>query len=190
MSDSDDDLAEVLGPRPGPASVELREQLLRQTVARLNRGRWIRRGGRIAAIAGVFAFGGAMGWSLHASPRPNTVPEPECVLVAVPVVVPVAVPLETPSSSSDQVAVQLPGDKIEMQAELEDDLKAAAALYKSAGDAFLREEDYANAARCYRLFLDRAGDKALSLKPDDSWLLISLKNASFLEKAHVRKTGS
>ena len=67
-----------------------------------------------------------------------------------------------------------------------DDVPTAAKLYRQAGDAFLTaEQDYANAARCYRLFLARGGDNALSPEPSDSWLLTSLKNAAFKEKVHA-----
>jgi hypothetical protein len=36
-------------------------------------------------------------------------------------------------------------------------------------------------ARCYRLFLARAGTAGRALETGDSWLLVSLKNESFKE---------
>ncbi len=75
----------------------------------------------------------------------------------------------------------------ELRAEQADDRAEAARLYRQAGNAFLRDQDYANATRCYRLYLARSGDTALSLDTDDSWLLVSLKNAAFKEKIHVAK---
>jgi hypothetical protein len=74
-----------------------------------------------------------------------------------------------------------------LQAEQADDRAEAAKLYRVAGDTFLGEQDYANATRCYRLFLTRAGDDGLSPERGDSWLLTSLKNAAFQEKTDVPK---
>jgi hypothetical protein len=74
-----------------------------------------------------------------------------------------------------------------MQAEQLDNPMAAANLYRQAGDAFLRDQDYPNATRCYRLYMARAGEAALALETNDSWLLVSLKNAAFREKIDVTK---
>ena len=52
----------------------------------------------------------------------------------------------------------------------------AAALYRQAGDRYLADRnDSPQAARCYRLFLLRAGPDARKVSADDSWLLIALK---------------
>ena len=61
-------------------------------------------------------------------------------------------------------------------------------MYRIGGDAYLDAQDYSNAARCYRLFLARAGDTALSPATGDTWLLTSLKNAAFKEKLDAPKT--
>ncbi|HEY1188421.1 MAG TPA: hypothetical protein VGE74_12285, partial [Gemmata sp.] len=69
------------------------------------------------------------------------------------------------------------------------DPRASAHLYRRAGDAYLTaQQDYANAARCYRLFLARAGDGAMAPEPNDSWLLTSIKNTAFKEKIHATGT--
>ena len=189
-NEANDDLSEILAPRPGQSPSALREKLLRQTEARVVRQRWLRRSTRVAAVAAVFLLGGLTGWLVR--PEPVSVPgpssEPEIVFVPVPVVVPASMPAENGSSGPPEIARQRSASETEMQAEQEDDLTAAARLYKLAGDAFLREENYSNATRCYRLYLVRAGDAALSLNPDDSWLLTSLKNAAFQEKKYVSKT--
>jgi hypothetical protein len=111
-------------------------------------------------------------------------------VVCVPVFVPVPTPVDTGSTGTQEIALSLSGSQTELQAEQEDDPNAAARFYKLAGDAFLRDQDYANASRCYRLFLVRVGDTALAINPDDSWLLTSLKNAIFKEKSNVPKTAS
>jgi hypothetical protein len=190
MTEPNDDLGEILAPRPGQISNELRERLLKQSESHLVRQSWIRLGVRGGLIASVFLLGALTGWLT----RPVPLPEPAIVLepevVFVPVVVPVFAPAESESTGAREITRQLSGTQTELQAEQEDDPKSAAKHYKLAGDAFLLEQDYPNASRCYRLYLVRAGDTALSLNPDDSWLLTSLKNAAFLEKAHVQKTDS
>jgi len=190
MIDSNDDLSEMLAPKPRRPSTELRDRLLRQTEALLIRQRWVRASGRIGLIAAVFALGALSGWLARPVPPSDhgNLPQPE--IVVVPVVVPVTVPVEADSTGSRDVARQRSGSQTELLAEQEDDPKSAAKFYKLAGDAFLSEQDYPNASRCYRLYLVRAGDTALSLAADDSWLLTSIKNAAFQEKSHVAKTDS
>lgn len=184
MSDSHDDLDEVLAPQPGQPSRVLRETLLRATERQLTRDRWLRRGTRVAAVAGVFFLGGLAGWLI----RPERQRDIEVAgdVVAVPVVVPIIVKPDVPATGS--AGTQLAASQAELLAEQTDDRAEAARLYRQAGDAFLRDQDYANATRCYRLFLARGGDTSLALAADDSWLLVSLKNAAFKEKAHVPKT--
>ncbi|HEV3383550.1 MAG TPA: hypothetical protein VG097_01980 [Gemmata sp.] len=190
MTDPNDDLGEILAPRTGHPSTDLRQKLLRQTESRLVRQSWVRLGVRSGLIIAVFLIGALTGWLARPVPlpEPGNVLEPEVVIV--PVVVPVLAPAESESTGTREITRQLSGYQTELQAEQEDDPKSAAKLYKLAGDAFLLEQDYPNASRCYRLFIVRGGDTALSLNPDDSWLLTSLKNAAFLEKAHVQKTDS
>jgi len=190
MIDPNDDLGEILAPKPGEYPTGLREKLLRQTVALLVRQRWVRRGVRIGAIAAVFLAGGLTGWLARPSSQIEIVSVPQPEVVFVPVIVPVPTPVESGSSGTQEIARQLSSSETELQAEQEDDPKAAARLYKLAGDAFLRDQDYPNATRCYRVFLVRAGDVALSINPDDSWLLTSLKNAVFKEKSDVSKADS
>jgi hypothetical protein len=192
MTDDADDLAELLAPRPAPMPEHLRAELLRRTTSRLQRARWLQRGFRAAGFVAVLALGGAIGWLVRPAPQhsPQEIAHPEVVFVPVPVVIPVPIPTENGSAGERPIVRELSGSQWELQAEQEDDPNAAAMLLKKAGDAFLREDDYANASRCYRLYLYRSGDAALSLQPDDSWLLTSLKNAALQEKARVAKTDS
>jgi hypothetical protein len=185
MTDPNDDLADVLGPPPAGPSPGLRETLLRRTERRLTRDRWLRRGAKIATVAAVFLAGGAVGWLVRPSPAPVPMPE----VGVLPVIVPVPTPgVYTPGSpAAPAAAPALPASEAELRAEQADGAEAAK-LYRLAGDAFLRTEDYANATRCYRLFLKRAGEAGLALEADDSWLLVSLKNAAFQEKTDALKT--
>lgn len=179
-----DDLGELLAPRPAAESPGLRDAILRSTERRLTARRWSRFAGKAAAAAAVFAAGLFLG--VRNAPR-EVVPAPEPRIEVVSVPVPVFLPLPGGSvePSAPQVAART-GHELELDAEQTDDAPTATRLYRRAGDAYLdAEQDYANAARCYRLFLARAGDSALSPEPGDSWLLTSLKNAAFKEKVHA-----
>jgi len=191
MTDFNDELEELLAPQAARETPELRDAILRQTERRLVTRKWLRRAGKAVAVAAVFAVGVGVGvW--RTSEREKVVPVPvlQTEVVAVPVPVPVAVPVA--SGSRDQApppVVALTAAKLEVEGELAYDPAAAAKFYRQAGDKYLNEEqDYANAARCYRLFLARAGDTALLLEPGDSWLLTSLKNAAYKEKINATST--
>ena len=175
-----DDLGELLAPRVGPPNPALRAAILRRTERRLAWVRWARRVTTVAVLAAVFAAGGAAGW--FARPPAEPVPAPEVQVIPVPVAVPVLVP-ETSAPPAE--AFVSAGDA-ELRAEQADGVEAAN-LYRTAGDLFLRTDDYPNAARCYRLFLTRAGDSGLSPDPADTWLLTSLKNAAYKETVHAPK---
>ena len=186
---TDDDLDELLAPKPGTERDGLRQALLSQTQQRLARRVLVRRVGKLMAVAAVFGLGLVIG---QAGKRPAPAVEfvqSEPVFVFVPVVVPVV-----PAAPGDTRGLTPPGSPAtaaaaELLAEQADDRAEAARLYRLAGDKYLNDrQDYANAARCYRLFLTRAGDTALSPEPADTWLLTSLKNAAFKEKTDVAKT--
>jgi hypothetical protein len=187
MIDPPDDLADLLAPRPGGPSAAARAAILRQTERGLARRWWLRRGTRTAFVASLVAAGGAVGWFAR-TPVADAPASPAVEVVVVPVVVPIIQPpvADTPSAP----APTLSASAVELLAEQADDALAAARLYRQAGDAFLREQDYPNATRCYRLFLARSGQAALALDPNDSWLLVSLKNAAYKEKIDGTKNDS
>jgi hypothetical protein len=188
MSDPHDELDELLSPKPGGERPGMRAELFDRTGRQLARARLVRRLARAAAAVAVFAAGGLAGWAAKPGRvSVERVPSPPEV-VAIPVVVPVVTSGEVTSPGSPVVSTH-PG-KLEQQAELADDPAGAARLYRLAGDAYLNDrQDYRNAARCYRLFLARAGDAGLSPEPGDTWLLTSLKNAAFKEKYHATNHG-
>ena len=136
-------------------------------------------------MAGILALGGLAGWMAR-SPTPSAgVAQPPIEFVAVPVVVPLVInPYADPPGAS---APPLSAAAAELLAEQADDAGSAAQLYRKAGDAFLGGQDYTNATRCYRLYLARAGNAALALQREDSWLLVSLKNAAYKERINVTK---
>jgi hypothetical protein len=185
MTEQPDDLDELLAPPPTFTRAGLSDNLLRRTEQRLKRDRWVRRGMRTALVAGIFAIGGLIGWFARTplASAPGW-PETAIEIVAVPVIVPV------PRSPMVDAPRLLSANEVEMQAELADDPTSAAKLYRQAGDAFLRDQDYSNATRCYRLYLSRSGDSNLALEAHDSWLLVSLTNSAYKEKVNVTKNDS
>lgn len=176
-----DDLRELLSPKPGAGSDALRDELFRRTARALRARRWARRAAKCAVAAALLVSTFALGRS--SAPRaPDVVP---AVLRVEFVAVPVPVPVLPESPEPPPVPVRT-ARELELEAEQADGM-ASARLYREAGDAFLSAEaDYANAARCYRLFLARAGDAGRALEADDSWLLVSLKNAAFKEKINAQ----
>lgn len=159
-----DDLDELLGPKPAGDDARVREAVLRRTARVIRFRPWVRRAKLLAAAALLVAAGGVAGW--FSKPAPGPVTE----YVAVPVVLPSAEP--TPPAPVEYVTAE----QIELQAEQAADRATAAARYREAGDRFLADRnDSPQAARCYRLYLMRAGPDALTVTADDSWLLIALK---------------
>ena len=189
-----DDLDRLLAPQPGGPRPGLRESVLRETERILWRGRWLRRAAKAGAVAAVFAIGGVVGWQA----RPERIVVETVTLpaevISIPVIVPVEVPvpIESPvpaPQAAVAAVVPMSASAAELLAEQADAPGEATRLYRHAGDLYLNDiQDYRNAARCYRIFLDRAGEAGLKTDPADTWLLTSLKNKAFQEKFHVAKT--
>jgi hypothetical protein len=194
MSEETDDLDEFLTLAPRPASepsrqrAEILESTLRTLWVRSLVRRLVRYGATLAGVAAVFVAGVGIGLR-QAPPIRETVfvatpaPPAEIVTVTIPFVVPLpggsGIPEQAPKPAQTARA-------LELDAEQADDAAMAAALYRRAGDAYLTsEQDYVNAARCYRLFLTRGGTSALVPDAGDSWLLTSLKNSAFKETVHA-----
>ena len=67
-------------------------------------------------------------------------------------------------------------DALEQMAELAETRAESAKFYRSAGDAFLKQNNVPEAIRCYRLHLRAKENNQLALADGDSWLLMSLKS--------------
>jgi len=187
--DEPDDLESILAPRSVADSPALRESIRVQTERVIRRRRAVQRLTRLGALAALLMIGIGLGRELRPEPHhefpPDLVYRPQVVVVPVVVPVPVSEPSPSPSIEKNESAS---APQAEMLAEQAEDRSESARLYRVAGDGYLLAQDYRNAARCYRLFLARAGEPALQPEAQDNWLLTSLKNAAFQEKFNVGKT--
>jgi len=175
----DDAVESFLQSRPPVAqNASLEEQLLAQTTRVLRRRRVLRRARMATIFAGVFLAGAASAWLVKPAPMP---PEPA----------------DQPSHAAPAVKEDAPPQSAK------DNGKPAASawaeewrafdaradrtrLFREAGDRYLAEsQDVEAALRCYTQALDAGGDDALAVAPQDSWLLIALKDARRKEKARA-----
>jgi hypothetical protein len=63
-------------------------------------------------------------------------------------------------------------------------------IYQEAGDRYLEEErDPLEALRCYGNALDSAGGEDLAISPNDTWLMMAIKNARQKEKRDAKNGG-
>jgi len=193
MNESHDDLDNLLAPKGSDEPAALRESLFARTERRVVWNRRVRLIPKTAVVLAIFFVGLFVGLATRGSQEtaerwlPSPPAEPEVVMIAIVVPVP-----QVPDSASPIVKGPEPATAIdaELRAELADDPQEAARFYRTAGDKYLNDtNDYPNAARCYRLFLARAGSPGLNPESGDTWLLTSLKNAAFKEKVHVAKNG-
>ena len=163
-----DPCAELLRPAPAPPDDLFREALLRRTRRVLRRRLWVRRAGHAVALAACFAAGlftGRLG--NEPVPVPETRPAVQPHADAGPGPAPPPVVLEWQAADSNE---------------------PRADLYLRAGDRYLEEDaDYQSALRCYRGALDAGSDRDLAIAPDDSWLLMVLKDARQKEKRHANR---
>lgn len=160
MTDPTDALGAVPAGKPDAAR---REATLKATTRLLRRGRVLRRLGVGLAAVGVFASGGVVGW--FAKPTP-----PKVVVISREPVT--EHPAPTPPT---EPAEPLTAERLELNAELADDPSDAARLFREAGDRFLSDRDYENAARCYRRHLAVADAEGRKASASDSWLLLTMK---------------
>jgi hypothetical protein len=189
--DEPDDLEAILGPTTAAsASPKLPDAIFVQTERVLHRRRLLSRMGKVGSIAAVLALGIGLGRLTVPRPAPGPVftnQDRSPDVIVVPLVVPVP-EISSASPVMAKAAEPATASQAELLAEQADDRGEAARLYRLAGDRYLNDvQDYQNAARCYRLFLSRAGEPALQPEPRDTWLLTSLKNAVFKEKFNVAK---
>ncbi len=160
---------ELLAGRSTATNAGLKEGLWRQTSAQLRRRRCWRLAAKPALLAACFL--GGMGTMALVRPEP----EPAQVVV-------VTVVEPRPADPEPLPERYLTAAELELEAERTLVKEESARRFREAGDRYLRDEaNIAAALRCYRNFLDEAGDADLGSAPTDTWLLTSLKNARHKE---------
>lgn len=158
MSDPCDELL-TSPPSPDPAF----RAALRRRTSRIIRIRWWLRRLTVLAAVGLVYLAGVL------TPRPTAVTPPEPVPPAPVPVAPAPIPPSLPEAQS----------AVEMEYRALESDRDRAELYRRAADQYLFEDDLASAARCYRLALNAGADA--TVRADDSWLLIAIKNARLKE---------
>ena len=190
MTDEPDDLDAILAPSSASLSPGLHDAILVRIEREFARRRTFNRLAKAGTLAAVLGLGFLIGHGTRSRPVDPVPADLKLKMIVVPVLILVPVPAE--QSSSPPLLTRSEPDtasQAELLAEQSDDRIEAGRLYRLAGDRFLNDaQDYRNAARCYRLYLDRAGEGALTPSATDTWLLTSLKNSLFKEKFNVAKT--
>jgi hypothetical protein len=97
-------------------------------------------------------------------------------------------PAPGPAAQSPEDNPHLPADVLERLGELAAREKQAE-LFRRAGDRYLEGDNLPSALRCYRLALDCGSEKDLAIAAEDSWLLMSLKDARQKEKRYAQNGG-
>jgi hypothetical protein len=192
MNEPHDDLGELLAPKPDDIPIVYRDALFAQTNRRVSWNRRVRLIPKAVAVLTIFVLGVWAGTGRTPTHPPvDLLARTMVIHEVVPVVI--VVPVPQPSDPSGPIAKTpepMTASDAELRAELADEPQEAARFYRTAGDKYLNDaSDYPNAARCYRLFLARAGSVGLNPEPGDTWLLTSLKNAAFKEMSHAAKNG-
>lgn len=145
----------------------LRDSIRESTLGQVRNRARVRRVSRAGFIAIAFVGGMLLMGMLR---ERDTVER--CVVLTVPVAIEAPVP-ETPIPPRSLTPAQ-----VELEAERALAREESSRLFREAGNRFLTEEqNYQAAMRCYRNFLDEAGEADLAAAESDTWLLTSLKNA-------------
>ncbi len=161
-----DPLEKVLAPlTPHPPRAEVFDRTV-QVIRRKRRHK------RLAGI-GVLCAAYAAGLLTVLACQP---PPPETILAEVRASDPPAV---------EQVT-QVPSPA-EVEWRLFDQPEFSQGLYRLAGDLHLADADPAQAVRCYGNSLDAGQTQDLEVEPDDSWLLMAIKQARKKERNECDK---
>jgi hypothetical protein len=161
---------------PPDADPALHQDVLARTLSVVRRRRLVRRAGLVAGFAACFAAG-ALTMRLL---TPTVEPE---VRIVERFIDREAVPAPTPQLDPSVIAQAKSALDIEWQAVENPERRAE--LFRRAGDRYLNDEnDLESAVRCYKIALEGASVEELQVTPQDTWLLISLKNARQEENRH------
>ena len=186
MTEPDDDLAELLRPRPASTDQELlKAKILHNTIRQLRAAQRWRTARRVVGIAAVFSAGLAFGWFVKPTETIVVQSQLETLVVPVPVLV-----LPFQEESVPTPVVTDTAQQLELKAEIATDSKESAMFYRRAGDRYLKDADYGQAARCYKLHLNTAGADGQAVAVEDEWLLMSMKIAQKQETKNALHEGS
>jgi hypothetical protein len=153
MPDEIDDLL-----MPSPSSPRDYSSLGHKSIIRRARRRTaIRWLGMISAML----LAGGIGWSVK--------PDRQTVIER-------SIHVAPANDSSTFVTQTMTADRFEQQAELSDEPAEIAKFYRLAGDEYLRQKNYPESERCYRLFVRTSRETQVQLT--DSWLLQTVKQAN------------
>jgi hypothetical protein len=158
----------MAGRAPIVASDSFRQTLLRQTRGVVRRRRMVRRAGFVGLMIVVFSAGAlTMRWVQPPLPAETPLASNESISLPTNPIAP-------------EVAVASP---LALEWQAIDSTDRRADLFRQAGDRYLTElGDMEGALRCYRNVLDLGTSEDTAIRPDDSWLMISLKQAKLKEK--------
>jgi hypothetical protein len=156
-------------------SASLRQAVLHRTTRLLRRRRWQRRGAVVLALAACYVAGlVTMRW-LTPLPAAETIVVEKTTQAAPP----------PPEAPPPQQEAEPPARALEWKAL--DHPQITVEYYRRAGDRYLAESnDMQAAVRCYKQMLDAGSEHDLIIAPDDTWLLMALKEARQKEKLDAK----
>jgi hypothetical protein len=151
-----DSLDELLMPSVGRVDDAVRQEVLARTTRVLHRRRWVAHLRRLACLAACYVAGLLTMYDFRPEPSPSP-PQPT------------GAPTSPPSGPASALA-------LEWQAI--DHPEQAGPVYQAAGDRYLAEDaDPGAAARCYGSALSAGASESLTIEPNDSWLMMAIKDA-------------
>jgi hypothetical protein len=166
----------LLSPAAAPAPAALREDLRARTTRLLRRRRRLKRLAWAAALAACYATG-LLTMRLLPRPTPAAPHRPEVVQQPAP---------QTPAPPPDHAGPEVPATLLERQARAETPRRPE--LYRRAADRYLADDrDFSSALRCYGEALDAGANADRAIDPNDSWLLMAIKDAREKERRDVKK---
>jgi hypothetical protein len=162
-----DPLDELLAPHPVPAP---RPEVFDRTVQVLRRQRRVRRIAGIGVLTAAYAAGLLTILACQPPQEPSNgqsmTSRGESQSITPP---------SSPSPRPAQMASELEWKALKAPDE-------AAGLYRQAGDLYLADAEPAEAVRCYGNALAAGNSQDLEVSPDDSWLLMVIKQARKKER--------
>lgn len=176
-----DPLDGMLRPPSPPDTEALRQTVYTQTRRVLHRRRRVRQFAYAAGLLVSFAAG--LLAMRFATPAPIPSPAPEVVVNPPKELPPPDKPPTPPSPTPQETALA-------QEWRAFDSLKGRGALYREAGDRYLKEEnDPQSALRCFSNALDNGTEEDLAISSNDNWLLMAIKDARLKEKNHAKQGG-